>query len=344
MSRRRFLKTSALLGAGALTGQIGVPVARAQQTATPVRVGRPTQILMGGYGPPTTSFSLALEQIGARLTAKFGDEVDVKYVYNVMDVGYRASDILWLVENGVLSLGYQSSSYMTDRVPELGLADLPFLFTDTATARAAMDGEFGQLLTARIEAQMGYRILGYFENGFRHISNRIRPVRTPADLTGLKIRVLPSAVQARTFELLGADPQVMDLTEAIVRVQAGTLDAQENPFANTVTYGIHEYHHFHTETSHFYLSRPIFVHRPTFDSWPGDLQSEMRAAVKDAVTFQRDLHVLEEEEAAVAIREAGGEILQLTPRQLAAFVDAVTPIYAEARLQYSQELLALVDF
>ncbi len=89
MSRRRFLKTSALLGAGALTGQIGVPVARAQQTATPVRVGRPTQILMGGYGPPTTSFSLALEQIGARLTAKFGDEVDVKYVYNVMDVAER---------------------------------------------------------------------------------------------------------------------------------------------------------------------------------------------------------------------------------------------------------------
>jgi TRAP-type C4-dicarboxylate transport system substrate-binding protein len=70
----------------------------------------------------------------------------------------------------------------------------------------------------------------------------------------------------------------------------------------------------------------------------------MRAAVKDAVTFQRDLHVLEEEEAAVAIREAGGEILQLTPRQLAAFVEAVTPIYAEARLQYSAELLALVDF
>ena len=344
MSRRRFLRTSALLGAGALAGRFGVPAARAQQTTPFGPVGRPIPILMGGYGPPTTSFSLALERIGARLTAKFGDEVDVKYVYNVMDVGYRASDILWLVENGVLSLGYQSSSYMTDRVPELGLADLPFLFATSATARAAMDGEFGQLLTARIEAQVGYRILGYFENGFRHISNRVRPVRTPADLAGLKIRVLPSAVQARTFELLGADPQVMDLTEAIVRVQAGTLDAQENPFANTVTYGIHEYHRFHTQTNHFYLSRPIFVHRPTFDAWPADLQSEMRAAVEDAVTFQRDLHVREEEDAAVAIREAGGEILQLTPRQLAAFVEAVTPLYAEARLQYSSELLALVDF
>ncbi len=191
---------------------------------------------------------------------------------------------------------------------------------------------------------MDFRILGYFENGFRHISNRVRPVRTPADLAGLKIRVLPSAVQARTFELLGAEPQVMDLTEAIARVHAGTLDAQENPFANTVTYGIHEFHRFHTETNHFYLSRPIFVHRPTFDSWPEDLQIEMRAAVKDAVAFQRDLHVREEEEAAAAILEAGGEILQLTPRQLAGFVEAITPIYAEARQQYSSELLALVDF
>ena len=344
MLRRRFLHTSALLGAGAVTGRFGLAAASAQQTEPSGAAGKPTPIVMGGYGPPTTSFSLALKRIGDRLTAKFGDSVDVKYVYNIMDVGYRGSDILWLVENGVLSLGYQSSSYMTERVPELGLADLPFLFSATATARAAIDGEFGQLLAARIEAQMDFRILGYFENGFRHISNRVRAVRTPADLAGLKIRVLPSAVHARTFELLGAEPQIMDLSEAIAAVQAGTLDAQENPFSNTVTYGVHEFHRFHTQTNHFYLSRPIFVHRPTFDSWPEELQIEMQAAVKEAVASQRDLHVLEEEEAAALIREAGGEILELTPQQLAAFVAAITPIYAEAREQFSSELLALVDF
>ena len=107
---------------------------------------------MGGYGPPSTGFSLALKKIGDRLEAGFGDEVEVKYVYNILDLGYRGEDILWLVEQGVLTLGYQSSSYLTDRVLDLGAADLPFLFSDARQAQVAMDGRLGQVLTARIEA------------------------------------------------------------------------------------------------------------------------------------------------------------------------------------------------
>src|ERR1700674_3963091 len=166
------------------------------------RMSRPIQIRMGGYGPATTCFSRALKTIGDRLVAAFGDEVDVKYVWNIMDLGYRAEDILWLVEHGLLTLGYQSSSYLTDRVPELGLVDLPFLFAGNAQARGAMDGPLGAYLTRRIEESANYRILGYFENGFRHISNRLRRVHRPADLDGMTIRVLPSLIQARTFELL----------------------------------------------------------------------------------------------------------------------------------------------
>ncbi len=77
-----------------------------------------------------------LKLIGDTLVAAFGDRVDVKYVWNIMDFGYRAEDILWLVEDGVLTLGYQSSSYLTDRVPELGFVDLPFLFQTRDQARA----------------------------------------------------------------------------------------------------------------------------------------------------------------------------------------------------------------
>src|SRR5262244_1875899 len=108
-------------------------------------------IRMGGYGPATTCFSLALKMIGERLTREFGDRVDVKYVWNIMDFGYRAEDILWLVEHGLLTLGYQSSSYLTDRVPELGFVDLPFLFADNAQARGAMDGALGDFLARKIE-------------------------------------------------------------------------------------------------------------------------------------------------------------------------------------------------
>jgi tripartite ATP-independent transporter DctP family solute receptor len=343
MQRRRFLESSALIGAATLGGRLVATATGAVPQQPTIGAKRRIRILMGGYGPPSTGFSLALKKIGDRLEARFGDGVEVKYVYNILDLGYRGEDILWLVEQGVLTLGYQSSSYLTDKVRDLGAADLPFLFSDARQARAAMDGRLGQVLTARIEADMNYRILGYFENGFRHISNRIRPIRTPADMKGMKIRVLPSKVQARTFELLGADPKVMDLSELIEAVKAGTLDAQENPFANTVTYGVHKYHRFHSATNHFYLSRPIFLHRPTFDAWPRALQEELREAVHDAVGLQRELHVKEEEDAMTAIRAEGGEILELTRDEHNQFVAAVKPIYGETRGQYSREVLALLN-
>jgi tripartite ATP-independent transporter DctP family solute receptor len=296
---------------------------------------------MGGYGPETTGFSRALKFIGDRLAQEFGDRVAVKYVWNIMDFRYRADDIIWLVENGVFTLGYQSSSYLTDRVSELGFVDLPFLFADTTQARAAVDGALGQRLAQAIERETNYRILGWFENGFRHISNRVRPVRTPDDLKGMTIRVLPSKIQARTFELLGADPKIMDLTEAIDLITKGGIDAQENPLTNTVTYGVHKFHRHHTLSNHFYISRPIFLHRQSFDGWPDDLKAGMRRAIDDAVAFQRDLHVKEEEDAQRAIEAQGCEIVELNPEQHKAFAAAVQPIYREARQAYGDDLFKL---
>jgi tripartite ATP-independent transporter DctP family solute receptor len=305
-------------------------------------LSRPIQIRMGGYGPPTTGFSKSLKFIGDRLEAEFGDRVDVKYVWNIMDLGFKAEDILWLVENGVLTLGYQSSSYLTDRVPELGFVDLPFLFANNNQARAAMDGELGRFLARKIEERINYRILGWFENGFRHISNKLRPVHLPADMKGMKIRVLPSEIQRRTFELLGAIAMRMDLTEAIAMIKAGTLDAQENPLANTVTYGVHKFHQFHTLTSHFYISRPIFLHRTSFEAWPDELQRAMQKAVTEAVAFQRQLAVEENAQSRQAIEDAGCEIVELTAAEHAAFVDAVQPLLNDARKIYREEMFKLI--
>jgi TRAP-type C4-dicarboxylate transport system substrate-binding protein len=192
-----------------------------------------------------------------------------------------------------------------------------------------------------IEERAGYRILGWFENGFRHISNRLRTVRLPADLAGMRIRVLPSEIQKRTFALLGAAPMRMDLTEAIRMIASGELDAQENPLANTVVYGVHKFHHFHTLTSHFYISRPIFVNRAQFDTWPGELQEEMRAAVVDAVIFQRGLALEEHGTARQAILAQGCEIAEPGPDEHREFVAAVAPLYVEARKTYGAHMFDL---
>jgi TRAP-type transport system periplasmic protein len=305
-------------------------------------MSNPIKIRMGGYGPPSTGFSKSLKLIGDKLEAQFGNDVAIEYVFNIMDHGHKAEDILTLVEDGSMTLGYQSSSYLTDRVPELGFVDLPFLFSSNAQAHGAMDGALGEFLARKTEERINYRILGWFENGFRHISNRLRPIHVPADMKGMKIRVLPSEIHKRTFELLGAIAMRMDLTEAIAMIKAGTLDAQENPLANTVTYGVHKFHKFHTLSNHFYISRPIFLHRTSFESWPQEFQRAMQAAVNQAVAHQRKLAVEEHEQSRMAIEAEGCQIKALTPAEHDAFVAAVQPLLADARKTYGEAMFRMV--
>jgi TRAP-type C4-dicarboxylate transport system substrate-binding protein len=161
-------------------------------------------------------------------------------------------------------------------------------------------------------------------------------------MEGMKIRVLPSEIHKRTFELLGAIAMRMDLTEAIAMIKAGTLDAQENPLANTVTYGVHKFHKFHTLSNHFYISRPIFLHRTSFESWPQDLQRAMRAAAREAVTHQRKLAVEEHEQSRKALEAEGCQINALTPAEHDTFVAAVQPLRAEARKTYGEAMFRMV--
>ena len=261
-----------------------------------------------------------------------------------MDLGYRAEDILWLVEHGLLTLGYQSSSYLTDRVPELGVVDLPFLFGNTQAARAAMDGALGEVLARTVEERVNYRILGWFENGFRHISNRVRPPRLPADLSGLTIRVLPSKVQARTFELLGAAPMRMDLTEAIKLIAAGADRRTGEPAVEHRDLRRAQVSSFsHAEQSLLHLAADL----------PAPHRLRRLAGAPSARHAKRDhgrgrsssveLHVQEEKDAREAIEAQGCEIVELTAGEHDAFRAAVQPLLDDARGSFGRDLFALTD-
>lgn len=306
-------------------------------------MSEPIQIRMGGYGPPTTTCSRGLKIMGERLAAEFGTAIDVKTIWNVMDLGYKGGDLLWMAEHGILTLSYQSTSYLADRVPELDLADLPYLFDGLAHARAAMDGKFGAWLTRKIEERIPkYRVLGYFENGYRHVSNKLHPVRALADLKGMRVRLMPGPIHARSFELLGAVPFSLDLKPGLEAVVSGKVDAQENPLANTVDYGAHQVHRYHTLTNHCYLSRGIYLNRAEFERWPKGLQEGIQRAAREAILAQRNLAVEEEALARKAIEAAGGEVVELTPEARAEFVRAVKPLHDEARQRFGEEVFALL--
>ena len=297
---------------------------------------------MGGYGPPTTSHSRGLKAIGDRLRAEFGKTVDIHYVWNILDLGYQGGDLLWMTEQGILTLTYQSTSYLTEKVPELEFADLPFLFRDLEHARSAMDGALGAYLSRKIEERYAFRVLGYFENGYRHVTNRLRPVRTPADMSQMKIRLMPSQMHARTFAALGAIPFPCDLKEGLEMVRTGAVDAQENPFANTVTYGCHKVHRYVTLTNHCYMSRGLYLSRAAFESWPERLRAAMQRAARDAIALQREYVVAEEETARKALEAEGCEFVELTAAERSAFVRAVKPVHDDARRRFGGEVFALL--
>jgi TRAP-type C4-dicarboxylate transport system substrate-binding protein len=297
---------------------------------------------MGGYGPPTTSHSRGLKAIGDRLQAEFGDAIDIQYVWNILDFGYQGGDLLWMAEQGILTLTYQSTSYLTDKVPELEFADLPFLFRDLAHARSAMDGALGAYLSRKIEERYAFRVLGYFENGYRHITNRLRPVRTPADMANMRIRLMPSQMHARTFAALGAVPVPCDLKEGLEMVRTGAVDAQENPFANTVTYGCHKVHRYVTLTNHCYMSRGLYLSRRAFETWPEKLKTAMQRAAREAIALQREYAVAEEETARKTLEAEGCEFVELTAAERSAFVRAVKPVHDEARRRFGEEVFALL--
>ena len=292
------------------------------------------RIIFSGYGPENTSFSKSLKLMGDKIAKQFPELVDVQYVYNVMDLGYKSEDILWMTEQGILTVTYQSTSYLTDDVPDLGFVDLPFLFRDNAHARNAMDGKLGQYLTNKIEDRKNYKILGYLENGFRQISNSSRAIKKPADMKDLKIRVLPSEVHSRFFELLGAIPMRMDLTKAITDIQTGALDAQENPYTNTTTYGVHHYHKHHTLSNHFYISRAIMCNRTQFYKWPEPLKWAITSSAKEAIKWQRNQIERDVQEAEQLILNSSGQIHNLTSEETALFKEKMAPLYKEAQEKF----------
>ena len=301
------------------------------------------QIIFAGYGPENTSFSKSLKIMGDKISSLFPDLVDVQYVYNIMDLGYKSEDILWMTDQGILTVTYQSTSYLTDEVPELGFVDLPFLFRDNAHARGAMDGALGDYLTKRIEDRKNYKILGYLENGFRQISNSVRAIKQPDDMKYLKIRVLPSDIHSHFSELLGANPIRMDLTKAITDIQTGELDAQENPYTNTTTYGVHNYHKHHTLSNHFYISRAIMCNRSQFYLWPEPLKQAITEAATHAIQWQRTQIESDVRIAEKLIVEAGGQIHCLTKAQIALFQEKIASLYKDARDQFGDTPFELLS-
>jgi TRAP-type C4-dicarboxylate transport system substrate-binding protein len=232
---------------------------------------------------------------------------------------------------------------LLEQLPRRSGPDLPYVFGSLEHAHRCLDGALGAALSDRTRAATGLAPLGYWDNGFRHLSNRSREVRTPEDCRGLRVRLQPNWAHDRLFRELGAVPVANDLRVGIARLRSGELDAQENPFANFVAYGIHELHPYVTLTGHVYGARGVYASAVQLRDWSDDDLAVLRTAVAAAIDEQRAAAARVETELQEWLTARGTKIHSLTDDETAAFREAAAPVVAAAVPQVGSALLAAIE-
>ncbi len=301
-----------------------------------------TQILAGGYQPPTSVHTRAMRVVQSEIASRAGGAAALQFTENVMDSGHNAADLLTMTESGALSLCYFSTSYLADRVPEFGLLDLPFVFRERGHAYRVLDGPVGAQLTARLEETTGFRLLGFWDNGFRHLTNRVHSIRQPEDCTGLVIRTLFSEMHQRAFALMGFEPRPLDVKDLLTAVAEGTIDAHDNALTNIFNFKIYEQHPYITLSSHFFGAAAVLAHGETMATWSPELRAAVVESVAVATTAQRALAAAEDAVVLERLSAHGNQVHTLTGEEHAAFVESVRPLLEEQRARFGGELFDLV--
>ena len=292
----------------------------------------------GGYQPPASIHNEAARRFGELLARTLGDEIAFELIGNVLDLGRPSGDLPAMVESGALSFCYMSTVRFSRSVPELKLLELPFLVQDRSAAWRALDGDLGAHFIRRMHASTPFRVLGLWDNGFRHLTNRVRPIRRPEDCRGLRIRTQMSEMHGEVFRALGFVPVAADIKEFVAEIAGDRFDAHDNPLTNIYTFGVHRHHRHLTLTSHFFGASLMICNARAYRRWPARVQAAVEDAARQATALQRRLAASEDADVLAKLDPRENEVVRLTPAERAAFVEAVQPVLAKHRTEFDPAL------
>ncbi len=247
-----------------------------------------TPITLAGYQGAGSILSSSLLSLAQSLNESqlFGP---VATTIDVTAQGETAGHLFKSVATGARHLCYVASGYLTALAPDLAVLDLPFTVTERSRALAALDQTAGQLLSRTLEQHSGYRVLGFWDNGFRHMSNAVRPLRRPADCQGIKIRTLDSAIYRESLNALGFQAITTDVSDLMRVIRSGLVQAQENPLTNYSNFKIYEHHPYLSLTSHVFGVLLLLCNEPWFRSLSEPQQQALQEAATQATQHQRAL-------------------------------------------------------
>ncbi|MBK9607968.1 MAG: TRAP transporter substrate-binding protein [Betaproteobacteria bacterium] len=234
---------------------------------------------------------------------------------------------------GTLDLTMTSTGPVPNFVPEVAILDIPFLFKDYAQARATLDGPVGQEMLTKFQSK-GLVALAWGENGFRHMTNSKRPVNSPDDLKGLKMRTMENPVHMQAYKAFGIIPTPMAFTEVFTALQQGTVDGQENPVSVITAAKFEQVQKYMTMTGHVYSPALILMSKSQFDKLSAADKQAFLDAAKEAVKANR-ARIDEDERKGVAdLRSKGMTIVENVDKSK--FQAALAPTFIEFGKKFGQ--------
>jgi tripartite ATP-independent transporter DctP family solute receptor len=278
-----------------------------------------TEITFGHVGGPTSLFHVSAEHFAELANERLPDEYEV-VVYHSSQIG-DDSELMQKLRLGTVHLALPST-VMSSVADEFGLFELPYLVRDRDHMKRIEEEIFWPSLHPVVEAQ-GYKVLAVWENGFRHITNNVRPIVTPEDLKGIKLRTPSGVWRVRMFESYGASASPMELSEVFMALQTGVMDGQENPLTQITGQRFQEVQKYLSLSGHVYT--PAYVTAgAAFERLPADVQEILTEAAKETQGFVYEEAARMDNELVAVIEEAGTEVNEVDKD---AFVDASKSVY-----------------
>ncbi len=278
------------------------------------------ELKFGHVGAPGSLFAMSADEFAKRANAKLGDKAKVT-VFGSSQLG-KDKELLQKLKLGTVNFALPST-VMSTVADEFGLFEMPYLVKNRDHMARIEKKIFWSKLAPAAEAK-GYKILAVWENGFRHITNNERPINTPDDLKGIKLRTPKGTWRVKMFQAYGANPTPMSFSEVFTALQTGVIDGQENPFAQIYSAKFQEVQKYLSLTGHVYTPAYVTVGKKSWEKLPADVQQTLEEVAKETQAYVYETAARLEKDLLDKLK-AGG--IEVNEADKAAFIVASKGIY-----------------
>jgi TRAP-type transport system periplasmic protein len=293
-----------------------------------------TKLKLGHVGAVGSHFDKASQQFAEKVKEKSGGKVIVE-LFAASQLG-NDKDMLQKMKLGQIDF-FIPSSIMSSVTPEYGVWDMPYIIADRAHAKRVLE-TLGPKVFGPAAEKRGVKVVGFWENGIRHITNNVRPIVNPEDLKGVKLRTPRGEWRLKMFQAYGANPTPMAFSEVFTALKTGVMDGQENPLINVWSAKFYEVQKYLSMTGHVYIPAYLVTSPNTFKKWPADVQKVILEAAAEMGDVARANGQAFDDDLLAKIKAKG---VAVNEADKDAFVEASKKIYEEfgAKVEGGAELI-----